>query len=170
MMKKLKKNKGFSYPMTTVCLVVVLFVFMGILEIIRVNIMVGAIRDKYEDAIIYASTSQYAKLYQDVREGYAASYQNTNGSSWLQSNSASETLIRQYMQNAMTQGEIGQCTILDVDYHVTTAQLAPSDHDSADKFAIEGTLEVEVPYDFAWGNIAPMQFTINVKSQWRAKF
>lgn len=55
--------------MTSVIVIVVMLLAFGIFEVIRINIEVAAIRDKYEDAIIHVSVSNYAKLYQNVREG-----------------------------------------------------------------------------------------------------
>lgn len=65
-MQKLKRNKGFSTVMTSVCVIVVLLIGTAIFELIRVNIIAGTIRNKYEDAIIAAAVSQYAAMYQQI--------------------------------------------------------------------------------------------------------
>ena len=51
MLKRLRSNKGFSTVMTSVIVIVVMLLAFGIFEVIRINIEVAAIRDKYEDAI-----------------------------------------------------------------------------------------------------------------------
>ena len=55
MLKRLRSNKGFSTVMTSVIVIVVMLLAFGIFEVIRINIEVAAIRDKYEDAIIHVS-------------------------------------------------------------------------------------------------------------------
>lgn len=85
MLKRLRANKGFSTVMTSVIVIVVMLLAFGIFEVIRINIEAAAIRDKYEDAIIHVSVANYAKLYQNVREGQAASYSNTGGYVWRES-------------------------------------------------------------------------------------
>ena len=170
MLKRLRSNKGFSTVMTSVIVIVVMLLAFGIFEVIRINIRVAAIRDKYEDAIIHVSVSNYAKLYQNVREGQAASYSNTGGYVWRESHTATKAQIMQYMNNAMSNGEIAQCTIKNITFSVTPAPRAPGDTSTAEKFSVEGTIEVEKPYDFAWSSLAPMRYTLEVKSEWKAKF
>lgn len=169
-LNRLKSNKGFSYIMTSVCAVAVLLIAVAIFEMIRINIIAGTVRDKFEDAIIATSVSQYANMYQSVRESQAASYKYNYGR-WIECNSTTQAQIRNYMESAMSAGEIAQCTIKSIDFSVVPASLAPYDAgNTADKFSVEGVMVVEIPYDFAWGDMAPMEFTLNVKSQWRAKF
>lgn len=74
------------------------------------------------------------------------------------------------MNRAMSNGEIAQCTIESMNFNVTPAPRAPTDTDTADKFAVEGTMVITIPHDFAWGSTAPMRFTLHVKSKWVAKF
>lgn len=168
-LKLLKRKKGFSYVMTAVCLIAVLLIGTGIFEVIRINIAAANVRDKFEDAIIATSVSNYAEMYQDVRESHAATYKY-NGFRWIECNRTTRSQISDYMHNAMNRGEIAQCTITSIDFTVTPAELAPYDTDTAEKFSVEGTMKVEIPYNFAWGSLPPMEFTLNVKSVWRAKF
>ena len=138
------------------------------MELIRINIIAGTVRDKFEDAIIATSVSQYAEMYQPIRESQASTHTYKN-SRWIECNKATRQQIRNYMETAMSNGEIAQCTIRSIDFTVTAASLKNSDS-AEDKFAVEGTIVVEIPYNFAWGSMTPMEFTLDVKSQWRAKF
>ena len=137
MLKRLRANKGFSTVMTSVIVIVVMLLAFGIFEVIRINIEAAAIRDKYEDAIIHVSVSNYAKLYQNVREGQAASYSNTGGYVWRESHTATKAQIMQYMNNAMSNGEIAQCTIKNITFSVTPAPRAPGDTSTAEKLVLE---------------------------------
>ena len=60
-LKRLRSNRGFSYVMTSVMMIAVLLIGTAVFEIIRVNVEAAAVRDKFEDAIIYASRFQLLK-------------------------------------------------------------------------------------------------------------
>ena len=49
--KRILSNKGFSYVILSVLMVVILLMGVAIFEIIRINIQAAAVRDKFEDAI-----------------------------------------------------------------------------------------------------------------------
>lgn len=172
-MKLLKKRvlscKGFSYVLLSVIMIVVLLVGVAIFEIIRLNIQAGAVRNKFEDAIISMCVENYTQMYQPVRESHAASY-GYNGSRWVENNKANERYIRTYLNKAMSDGEIMQCEIVSVDFDVESADLAPGNVDTAQKYAVSGSIVVRVPYRFAWEDLAPITMRLDVKSQWRAKF
>ena len=167
--KRILRNRGFSYVVLSVLIIIVMLVGVAIFEIIRINIQAAAVRDKFEDAIISMCVDNYAKMYQPIREGNAASY-GYNGSRWLQQNNATERYIRAYLAEAMSSGEIMQCDITAMTFDVTSADLAPTDVDTAQKYSINGTLTIRIPYRFAWDDLAPISMQLSVKSQWRAKF
>lgn len=164
-LKKIIRPKGFSYVLGIVIMLVVIMLGIAIAEVVRINIQAAAIRNKYEDAIIAMCVDNYTQLYQPVREGYAASYGN-KGSGWSENNKANKEYIKSYLQTAMSSGEISQCDILDIDFTVTSAGLK----NKTQTFAINGTINVSMPFDFLWGNITPITLELNVKSKWRAKF
>ncbi len=172
-MKLLKKRilncKGFSYVLLSVIMVVVLLIGAAVFEIVRLNIQAGAVRNKFEDAIISMCVQNHTQLYQPVREGYAASY-GYNGYRWAENNKANERCIRTYLNSAMSNGEIMQCEIVSVNFSVEPAQLAPSDISTAEKFAVSGSITIRIPYRFAWEDLAPITMQLNVKSQWQAQF
>lgn len=167
-LKRIVSRKGFSYVLLSAIFLGILLIGIAIFEVVRINIQAAAVRDKFEDAIISVCVDNYSRLYQTVREGYAASYGGSKGS-WMECNHTTETQIRQFLSNAMNSGEIMQCDISSVDYTVTAAALAPGSS-SSQKFAIDGEITVEIPYRFAWSDLVPIKITFNVKSQWRAKF
>ncbi|MGN0680162.1 MAG: hypothetical protein ACI4JS_10905, partial [Oscillospiraceae bacterium] len=160
--------KGFSYVLATVIMFVTLLIGVAIFEIIRLNIQAAAVRDKFEDAIIAMCVDNYAQLYQPVREGHAASYSN-NGSGWFENNKANQAYIRNYLDSAMSSGEISQCNIVSIDFTVNTASLKPQNNTQT--FAVNGTLTVQLPFEFLWADtVAPIDMRLDVKSKWRAKF
>ena len=55
-------------------------------------------------------------------------------------------------------------------FNVEPAALAPLDTDSAQKYAVSGTLVVRIPYRFAWEELPPIEMSLDVRSQWQAKF
>lgn len=167
--KRILSNKGFSYVILSVLMVVILLMGVAIFEIIRINIQAAAVRDKFEDAIISMCVENYSEMYQPIRESHAASYRY-NGFRWVNSSKANERYIRAYLSRAMNAGEIMQCEIVSVSFNVEPAALAPTDTDSAQKYAVSGTLVVRIPYRFAWEELPPIEMSLDVRSQWQAKF
>ena len=167
-MKRLKKrmlaNSGFSYVITSVLMICVLLIGVAVFEVIRLYI-----QDKFEDSIISMCVENYSEMYQPIRESHAASYR-WNGFRWVNSSKANERYIRTYLSRAMNAGEIMQCEIVSVRFNVEPAALAPSDTDSAQKYAVSGTLVVRIPYRFAWESLPPIEMSLDVRSQWQAKF
>lgn len=167
--KRILNCKGFSYVILSVLMVVILLIGVAVFEIIRLNIQAGAVRNKFEDSIISMCVENYSQMYQPIRESYAASYRY-NGFRWVESNKANERYIRTYLNKAMSAGEIMQCEIVSINYDVEPAALAPSDTDTAQKFAVSGTIVIRIPYRFAWEALPPIQMKLDVKSQWQAQF
>ncbi len=167
-LKRIISRKGFTYVMLSALILGILLIGVAIFEVIRINIQAAAVRDKFEDAVISVCVDNYSQLYQTVREGYAASYGGSRDN-WMECSHTTEAQIRQYLSNAMNNGEIMQCDITAVDYTVTAAELAPGNSDSQ-KFAIDGEISLQIPYRFAWSELMPIRMTFTVKSQWQAKF
>ena len=167
--KRILNHKGFTYVVLSVLMIVILLIGVAIFEIIRINIQAGAVRDKFEDAIISMCVDNYKQMYQPIRESYAASWSFTGGE-WIENNSANEQYIRSYLSKAMNAGEIMQCDITSIEFNVRPAQLAPSDPDSSQKYSVAGKIKLSIPYRFAWDSLPPISLTLDVKSQWRAMF
>lgn len=172
-MKLLKKricsNKGFSYVILSVLMIVILLIGVAVFEIIRIYIQAGTVRDKFEDAIISMCVENYTQMYQPIRESHASSYEY-NGSRWIENNKANEHYIRTYLNKAMNAGEIMQCEIVSVSFDVKSPSVAPTNTDSAEKYAVSGSITIKIPYRFAWQELAPISLKLDVKSQWRAMF
>jgi hypothetical protein len=166
---KLRRKDGASYPFI-VCIVLVLFIItLGVCEVIRINIISANIRNKFQAAIITETTNNYSLMYQPLRDGYAASHQNS-GSGWVQSSQPTENRIRNQLNGNFNTGEAGQLTVQNVSFTMHTAPLAPNDAYNAVQFNVRGQVIVEIPYRFLWRNLPPMQLTVNVNSTWRQMF
>lgn len=129
----------------------------------------AAVRDKFEDAIISMCVENYSEMYQPIRESHASSYA-FNGTRWEERHKANEQYIRTYLNKAMSAGEIMQCEIVSISFDVDSPSVAPSDTDTAKKYAVSGSITIKVPYRFAWQELAPISLKLDVKSQWRALF
>jgi len=150
-------------------MIVILLMGVAIFEIIRINIQAAAVRDKFEDAIISMCVENYSEMYQPIRESHASSYA-FNGTRWEERHKANEQYIRTYLNKAMSAGEIMQCEIVSISFDVDSPSVAPSDTDTAKKYAVSGSITIKVPYRFAWQELAPISLKLDVKSQWRALF
>jgi hypothetical protein len=166
---KLLDRKGYSYPFIAVLILVFLLIAFGLFETIRANLLASNIRDKFQNAIIAESVLNYDRVYDTMREGYAASYQLA-GFSWKESNSTTRNRIMKAITDGFTGGEASQLTILHIDFTVEPSAVAPTDKENSIKFNVTGTITVEIPYSFAWRDLAPMVFTTEVKSEWRMMF
>lgn len=167
--KRIFSNKGFSYVILSVLMIVILLMGVAIFEIIRINIQAATVRDKFEDAIISMCVENYSEMYQPIRESHASSYA-FNGIRWEERHKANEQYIRTYLNKAMGAGEIMQCEIVPISFNVDSPSVAPADTDTAKKYAVSGSITIKVPYRFAWQELAPISLKLDVKSQWRALF
>lgn len=167
--KRILSNKGFSYVILSVLMIVILLMGVAIFEIIRINIQAAAVRDKFEDAIISMCVENYSEMYQPIRESHASSYA-FNGTRWEERHKANEQYIRTYLNKAVSAGEIMQCEIVSISFDVDSPSVAPADTDTAKKYAVSGSITIKVPYRFAWQELAPISLKLDVKSQWRAMF
>lgn len=167
--KRILSNSGFSYVILSVLMVVVLLMGVAIFEIIRINIQAGAVRDKFEDAIISMCVENYSEMYQPIRESHASSY-GFNGVRWEERHKANEQYIRTYLTKAMSSGEIMQCEIVSMSFEVDSPGVAPVNTDTAEKYAVSGSITIRVPYRFAWQELAPISLKLDVKSRWQAQF
>lgn len=167
--KRILSNKGFSYVILSVLMIVILLMGVAIFEIIRIYIQAGAVRDKFEDAIISMCVENYSEMYQPIRESHASSYRY-NGSRWEENHKANEQYIRTYLRKAMNAGEIMQCEIVAISFSVESPSVAPANTDTAEKYAVSGSITVRVPYRFAWQELAPISLKLDVKSKWQAQF
>ena len=165
---RLKCERGFSYVFTGAMVMVFLLFAFGVFEILRINIIAVSVRDKYQQAIITASVENYDRVYQTVREGYAASYE-FKGFSWDECNTTTKNKILATVLGDFTGGELSQITVSKIDFSVEPAAPAPGNK-NAQRFNIEGQLTANIPYSFAWRNLPPIKYTVNVKSEWRMMF
>lgn len=167
--RRLAGKDGASYPFIVCIVLVLLIITLGVCEIIRVNIISANIRNKFQAAIISETTSNYSMMYQPLRDGYAASHQNS-GSGWVQSSLPSQQRITNRLNENFSGGEAGQLTVQGVNFTVHTAPVAPADAYNAVQFNVRGEVVVQVPYRFLWRGLPPMQLTVNVNSTWRQMF
>ncbi|MCL2076854.1 MAG: hypothetical protein FWH08_00405 [Oscillospiraceae bacterium] len=165
---KLRSNRGFSHVFIGAMMMVFLLFAFALFEIIRINIIAASVRDKYQGAIITASVENYKSMYQTVREGYAASYE-FSGFSWEECNTVTRNKILRTVLDDFTDGESSQITVTGIDFTVESVTPAPGDK-NAQRFNIEGQLTVNIPYSFAWRNLPPIRYKVNVKSEWRMMF
>lgn len=167
--KKLRQKDGLSYPFI-VCLVLVLLIMvLGVCEVIRLNIISANVRNKFQEVIISETTDNYIKMYQPLRDGYAASYQY-NGSGWQQNSVTTNNRIRNSLNNYFSGGESSQVTVQSVSYSINTSTVAPSNAYTALQYNVRGQVVVIVPYKFLWADLPPIRLTVNVNSTWRQMF
>lgn len=171
MIKRLKRNKGMTYPLAVFVILGLLLFAFAIFEVVRLNIIAAAVRDKYQAAIISSATENYKNVYPTVRESYAASV-TFNGYSWRELDNVTQTKIYNRILSNLNTGERSQCSIAksSIDFTVSPSTIAPSNVYSSQTFDVDGKLVVTIPLSFAWDSLPPIRMNVNVKSQWKMQF
>jgi hypothetical protein len=145
-------------------------VALAIFEVIRLNVIASNVRNKYQLAVISEATTNAENMYQPVRDGYASSWQGSHDA-WSESNFVDDATIRDRLNSELSAGEHGQVKILSVSSNIKVGDLIPLDGDeNAQTYYINGKVDVEIPFSFGWKDLPPIKLTIDVKTQWRAKF
>lgn len=167
--KKLRQKKGLSYPFIVCLVLVLLVILLGVCEVIRLNVISANVRNKFQAVIISETTDNYIKMYQPLRDGYAASY-NYSASGWQKSTLTTNSRIRNSLNADFNAGELSQVTVESISYSTHTSAVAPSDAYNAVQFNVRGQVIVSVPYKFLWVDLPPVRLTVNVNSTWRQMF
>ena len=166
---KLRQKDGISYPFVACLTLALLVIAFGVFEIIRMNIIAANVRDKFQAVIVSETTRNFSNMYQPVRDGYAASFQN-NGSGWQVNSITTRNRVLNTLNTHFNTSEHSQVTIHSVDFAVDMVTSAPVGGSPTVQYNLSGELIISVPYKFLWANLPPIQMTVNVHSTWREMF
>ena len=167
--RKFAEKDGISYPFVVCIVLVLLIITFGLIEVVRMNIIASNVRNKFQEVIISETTDNYVKMYQPLRDGYAASYQFTE-TGWQQSSLTSQTRILNKLNEHFNDGEHSQVIIEKVSFSTLISNIAPTNTETAVQYNVRGEVEVLIPYKFLWADLPPIRFTVNVNSTWRQMF
>ena len=77
--KTISGQEGNGIPLAVASALVVLFLFCGIAEYARLNLIAAGIRDAVQEAIVSTVNDNYDDVYHGVREGYSGGYYPSGG-------------------------------------------------------------------------------------------
>lgn len=164
-LKRLCNNKGFSYVFVCVVFIILMMISALIFEFVRLNTIAANIREKFEDALVSISVSNYNSTYASNRDGFTAAYKYSySDGKWSDKNNVSQTNINQTVLRSMNYGEKNQVTdVRNIKFEITQTKGA-----AGSRFNIEGSCTVDIPFIFLWTDTVTMN--INADTEWIAKF
>ena len=77
--KTVSGQEGNGIPLAVASALMVLFLFCGIAEYARLNLIAAGVRDAVQEAILSTVNDNYDDVYHGVREGYAGGYYPSGG-------------------------------------------------------------------------------------------
>lgn len=173
---KLKEKGGYSFPLTVLIVLSLLVVIAGISEYLRLNLIISAIRESVQNAVIAVSIENYDNTYSPLREGYSGGYkipeeewieQVDDGDVW----NKLRTLLDLEQQGSsyvkMTKNQV-EYELSDLYVNIINSSFAPDLETNV--FEAETYLTVEIPLSFGWDKIQPLIIDLKVKSKYMAKF
>ncbi len=167
--KILRSKKGQGFPLTIAIVLVLIILFTGISEYLRLMIVAQGVRDALQDAVIATVTQNYDEVYHGIREGYSGGYQPV-ADDFEESldygniyGRLADTLGLEYTgtYEKRTNNNELEFAVYDLDVDVSNAPLATSDS-ATQRFEIDSYITLEVPVSFG-GELLP-SMTIRLKT------
>lgn len=173
---KLKEERGSMFVITIAVILSIFITFTGVSEYLRLKLIVSAVQEAIQTAVISVSTQNYDNNYSQTREGYSASYKKI-GSRWKEQLNTGDIYKKldellglqkegnQYVKR--TKGE-DEYRLSGLSTTIINSSFAPNTND--DVFEAESYVHLEVPFSFGWEHLPPMKIRLKVKSKYMAKF
>ncbi|MGL4790626.1 MAG: hypothetical protein ACRCW1_04370 [Anaerotignaceae bacterium] len=175
----LKNNKGSGYPLVVVVTLILVMVFTGITEYLRLMIIAQGVRDTLQDAVIATVTENYNEVYHGVREGYSGGYQPleedfTQTLDYGDIYYKIDTVLGLEVENdyhikTTKDTQEMQFRIWDLEVYIKNAPFATYDTQE-ERFKIESSIMLEVPVSFGGELIAPMKIKVKNSAGYTPKF
>lgn len=174
----LKSNRGTSFPLVVAVTLVLVIVFCGISEYIRLMIVAQGVRDAVQSAVISTINDNYDDVYHGVREGYSGAYQ-PSASDFEESldygdmYSRLDQLLGLRKENGYHVKYAGddvefQLSNLSVD--LDNMPMAPSNPDNSRGLLADAVIRLEVPVSFGGESLPPMVINLRVKAKYMPIF
>ena len=143
---------------------VVLFLFCGISEYARLNLIAAGVRDAVQEAILSTVNDNYDDVYHGVREGYSGGYYPSGGG-WDESLEMED--YGSYHVKLVDGGRKEEYRISDLD---VTIQNVPLTSDSSKRFLADATFLLRVPVRFGGSRLPDMQIRMKVQAAYTPVF
>ena len=156
---------------------VVLFLFCGIAEYARLNLIAAGIRDAVQEAIVSTVNDNYDDVYHGVREGYSGGYYPSGGG-WDESLDYGD--VYGVLDELLGMEDHGSYHVKLVDggqkeeYRISgldvTIQNVPLTSDSSGRFLADATFLLQVPVRFGASSLPDMQIHMKVQAAYTPVF
>ena len=170
-------QSGNGIPLAAVAALAVLFLFCGISEYARLNLIAAGGRDAVQEAVLSTVNDNYDDVYHSVREGYAAGYYPYGGG-WDESLDYGN--IYGFLDGLLGLEDHGGYHVKHVDggrteeYRISDLDVtiwnAPLRADDSGRFLAETTLRLEVPVRFGGSTLPNMQIRMKVQAAYTPVF
>ena len=172
-----RKGSGYIWAITIVLALVI--VFSGISKYLRIQMIVGGVRDSLQSAVISVATANYDDLYNGLREGYSGGYKLTFLEQW-QRQVDRGSIYYQLDQLLGLREEGGyhvkqtnkfyEFRLSGLDVDIINAPLAPNNRSNAQRFEAIAYITLEVPYSFGFDKLPPLKLNLKVNAGYTPKF
>ena len=156
---------------------VVLFLFCGISEYARLNLIAVGVRDAVQEAILSTVNDNYDDVYHGVREGYSGGYYPSGGG-WDESLDYGD--VYGFLDGLLGMEDYGSYHVKLVDggrkeeYRISdldvTIQNVPLTSDSSGRFLADATFLLRVPVHFGGSRLPDMQIRMKVQAAYTPVF
>lgn len=163
---------GTSFPFVIAVTLVLLIIFAGASEYLRLLIIAQGVRDAVQSAVISTVTENYNNVYQGAREGYSGAFQPTGGN-FDESIDYGDIYRRLASVLGLTRDGTSYVKLLScgstefriwgLSVDIQNAPFAQADT-AGERFVVTGTIELEVPVSFGGKLLPPMQMTIRTSA------
>ncbi|BAE86346.1 hypothetical protein [Desulfitobacterium hafniense] len=174
----LKDKKGTSFPLIIAVALVLVLIFCGISEYIRLVIIAQGVRDVVQSAVISTVNDSYDDVYHGVREGYAGAYRPSAADfeesldygdiygrmDELLGLQASGGYHVKYAGDAM-EFRVSELTV-----DLNNMPLAPGSPDNSNGFLADAMIRLEVPVRFGGRILPAMDIRLKVQAKYMPLF
>lgn len=174
----LKDKGGAAFPLIIAIALVLVILFTGISEYLRLLIVAQGVRDAVQAAVISTVVENYDDVYHGVREGYSGGYQpmaedfeesldygdiygRLDSIMGLESSGG-------YHEQRTSDGEL-EFKVWNLSVDIQNAPIAGGDNPSA-RFEADCTIMLEVPVSFGGKLLPPMRMKVNTSAGYTPRF
>jgi len=174
----IRNKKGTSFPLIVAVTLVLVIIFCGISEYLRLMIIAQGVRDAVQSAVISTVNDSYDDVYHGVREGYSGAYQ-PSADEFEESLDYGDIYGRldrllglreengshvKYAANAV------EFRLSDLSVDLENMPFAPENPDNYSGFLADAAVKLEVPVSFGGKSLPPMKINLKVKAKYMPLF
>ncbi|MCC0732132.1 MULTISPECIES: hypothetical protein [unclassified Clostridioides] len=174
----LRNNRGSSYILGFIVVLIVLMLFAGLCEFTKLRLLTTNIRNALQTATISVATENWSEVYPSLRESHGAAYK-LDSDKWVENTNKGNIeynleKILKVERRGSYYAKIGDgeeiYKLSNLRTKIVNRELAPKDVNKAKKYSVETTVDLEIPFSFGFTNIKPFKKEINVIATYSSKF